>query len=76
MFAERVRNSFAMNEPIFTDELLDLFSDYSRVQVFRLIDAAKEDCNLVQYSKGVYYLPQKTRLVSLPIWIRSHWELT
>lgn len=62
MFAERVRNSFAMNEPIFTDELLDLFSDYSRVQIFRLIDAAKEDCNLVQYSKGVYYLPQKTRL--------------
>ena len=61
MFAERVKKTYALNEPIFTEELLRLFSDYSRPQVFRLIDAAKERGEIIQYSKGVYYIPQKTR---------------
>lgn len=61
MFAERVKKTYALNEPIFTEELLRLFSDYSRVQVFRLIDEAKKRGEIVQYSKGVYYIPQKTR---------------
>lgn len=62
MFAERIQNAFDSNEPIFTEELLRLFSDYSRPQVFRMIDAAKERGEIVQYAKGVYYIPQKTRL--------------
>ncbi len=61
MFVERIQNTFDLNEPIFTDELLRLFADYSRPQVFRLIDAAKERGEIIQYSKGVYYIPQKTR---------------
>ena len=62
MFADRVKKTYALNEPIFTEELLRLFSDYSRVQVFRLIDEAKKRGEIVQYAKGVYYIPQKTRL--------------
>lgn len=62
MFTERVKSAFGLNEPIFTEELLRLFSDCSRAQVFRMIDVAKECGEIVQYSKGVYYLPQKTRL--------------
>ena len=61
MFVERIQETFDLNEPIFTDELLRLFADYSRPQVFRLIDAAKERGEIIQYSKGVYYIPQKTR---------------
>lgn len=62
MFAERIQETFDLNEPIFTEELLRLFADYSRPQVFRYIDAAKERGEIVQYAKGVYYIPQKTRL--------------
>ena len=51
MFVERIQNTFDLNEPIFTDELLRLFADYSRPQVFRLIDAAKERGEIIQYSK-------------------------
>lgn len=61
-FTERIQNTFDLNEPIFTEELLRLFSDYSRPQVFRLINAAKECGEIVQYAKGIYYRPQKTRL--------------
>jgi len=62
MFADRMKEAFALNELIFTEELLRLFSDYSRAQVFRLIDAAKERGEIIQYAKGIYYIPQKTRL--------------
>ena len=62
MFIERVKEKYALNEPIFTEELLRLFSDYSRVQAFRLIDKGKENGDIVQYAKGVYFVPQKTRI--------------
>lgn len=62
MFIERLAERFDFNEPIFTEELLKLFSDYSRVQVFRMITEAKEKKQIIQYAKGVYYMPLKTRL--------------
>lgn len=62
MFIERVKEKYALNEPIFTEDLLRLFSDYSRVQTFRLIDKGKERGEIVQYAKGVYFVPQKTRI--------------
>ena len=42
-FAQELKNNFAFNEPIFTDEILKVFSSYSRAQVFRYVDIAKED---------------------------------
>lgn len=62
MFTERLRNKFRVDEPIFTQEILELFSDYSRVQVFRLIKKATEDGDIAQYDKGIYYIPQDTIL--------------
>lgn len=62
MFIERVREKFGATEPIFTEELLALFSDYSRVQAFRFINKAKENGELIQYDKGVYFIPKQTIL--------------
>lgn len=60
MFIERLSEKFNVNEPVFTEEILDLFRDYSRAQVFRLIDKAKENKEIVRFAKGVYYIPNKT----------------
>lgn len=60
MFIERIKENFQINEPIFTQEILDLFSDYSRAQVFRFINTAKDRGEIVQFDKGIYYLPKMT----------------
>lgn len=60
MFIERLSEKFYINEPIFTEEILGLFPEYSRAQVFRYIDKAKENKDIVQFAKGVYYIPNIT----------------
>lgn len=60
MFIERLSEKFNNNEPIFTEEILGLFREYSRAQVFRYIDKAKERKEIVQFKKGVYYIPNVT----------------
>ena len=60
MFIERLKEKFDIDEPIFTQEILDLFSDYSRAQVFRFINKAKESGEIIQYDKGTYYMPKQT----------------
>ena len=58
MFAQRLREQFNINEPIFTEEIMRLFPEYSRMQVFRFINKAEE--NKVQFTKGVYFIPKIT----------------
>lgn len=60
MFIERLSEKFNINEPIFTEEILKLFPEYSRAQVFRYIGKAKENKEIVQFAKGVYYIPNIT----------------
>ncbi len=60
MFIERLSEKFNINEPIFTEEILGLFREYSRAQVFRYIHKAKESKEIVQFAKGVYYIPNVT----------------
>lgn len=60
MFIGRLSEKFNINEPIFTEEILGLFREYSRAQVFRYIDKAKESKEIVQFAKGVYYIPNVT----------------
>ncbi len=60
MFIEKVKECYDTNEPIFTDELLSMFNDYSRAQVFRLIEEAKSNNELIQFDRGVYYIPKIT----------------
>lgn len=60
MFVERLAKSFKTDEPIFTEEILELLQEYSRAQVFRYIDKAKQNKEIVQFDKGVYYIPSQT----------------
>ena len=60
MFIERVKENFGVNEPIFTEEFLKLFPDYSRAQVFRFIKKSVEKGEINHFDKGVYYIPKKT----------------
>ena len=60
MFIERLSEKFNINEPIFTEEIIGLFPEYSRAQVFRYIGKAKENKEIVQFAKGVYYIPNIT----------------
>lgn len=60
MFVERLAKSFKTNEPIFIEEILELLQEYSRAQVFRYIDKAKQNKEIVQFDKGVYYIPSQT----------------
>lgn len=60
MFIDKLIENFNINEPIFTEEILDLFKEYSRAQVFRYIDKAKENKKIIQFTKGVYYIPNTT----------------
>lgn len=60
MFIEKLREKFNIDEPIFTNEILKLFDEFSRAYVFRLINKAKDAGELVQFANGVYYIPQKT----------------
>lgn len=60
MFIDKLTENFNINEPIFTEEILDLFKEYSRAQVFRYIDKAKKNKKIIQFTKGVYYIPNTT----------------
>lgn len=60
MFVNEVKQKFNINEPIFTEELLELFSKYSRPYVFCIINELEKSGELVRYTKGVYFIPKKT----------------
>ena len=59
MFIERLKEKFTTNEPIFTNEILEMFSEYSRAYVFRLIDKAEKNGELINFDSGIYFLPKK-----------------
>ena len=42
MFLDVLRDKFGVNEPIFTQEILETFNKYSRPRVFQLIKEAEE----------------------------------
>lgn len=60
MLIERLSTKFNMNEPIFTNEIMEIFKEYSRAYVFRLIDKAEKRGEIIQFGKGVYFLPIKS----------------
>ena len=60
MFIRRLSETFRIDEPIFSEEIIGLFPEYSRVQIFRYIEKAKKNKEIVQFSRGVYYLPHTT----------------
>ena len=60
MFVAEIENAFGINVPIFAEEIIELFSKYTRAYVFRLIKKAEQAGEIVSYSRGVYFLPRKT----------------
>ncbi len=60
MLVERLKTKFNTNEPIFTNEILELFDDYSRAYIFRLIERAEKNNEIVKFDTGIYYLPIKS----------------
>ena len=56
MFIEKLNSTFRKNEPIFTEEILSAFSQYSRPRVFQFINKAEGNGELVRFDTGVYYL--------------------
>lgn len=61
MLVERLKKEFNTNEPIFTSEILDEMSEYSRSKVFQLLKKAEQEKKLIRFDKGVYYIPTETR---------------
>ncbi len=62
MFIERLKEKFNIDEPIFTNEILELFDGFTRAYVFRLINKAKSAGEIEQFDNGVYYIPKRTVL--------------
>lgn len=60
MFTERLKGLFGTNEPIFTEEIMTIFTRYSRPRIFQLINKAEENGEIVRFDTGVYYLPTIT----------------
>lgn len=58
---ERLKNKFGVNQPIFTHEILEEMSEYSRARVFQLLNKAEKDESIIKFEKGVYYIPTQTR---------------
>lgn len=58
-FSKKVKETFSYNEPIFTEELLNLFPNKSRAQVFRYVESAKENKELIKSNLGIYYLAEQ-----------------
>ena len=60
MFINKLKERFDINQPIFSEDILNIYSSYSRAYVFRMIKKAENDGKLIKFSTGVYYLPRKT----------------
>ena len=60
MLVERLKTKFNTNEPIFTNEILEMFSEYSRAYVFRLIDKAEKKGEIINFDTGIYFIPTKS----------------
>ncbi len=58
---ERLKEKFGVNQPIFTNEILEEMSEYSRPRVFQLLKKAEQEESIIKFDKGIYYIPTKTR---------------
>ncbi|MDO4500865.1 MAG: DUF6088 family protein [Erysipelotrichaceae bacterium] len=59
-YVEQLKEIYGLNTPIFTEEILEVFGDYTRAYVFRIIKKLIDLGELRQYTRGVYYFPKKS----------------
>jgi len=55
-----LKTKYGINVPIFAEEILQLYSFYSRAYVFRMIKEAEKIGALICYARGVYFIPSQT----------------
>ena len=60
MFIKRIKENFKIGEPIFAEDIISLFPEFTRAYIFRLIKKTEENGELIKFSRGVYYIPKKT----------------
>ena len=60
MFIEQIKEVFGDNKPIFAKDIINMFPNYSRAYVFRLIKKSMASQEIIKFSNGVYYIPSKT----------------
>lgn len=56
---------FGINEPIFTDEIKELFPDVTEMTIFNWLNTALEEESIRKFQRGVYYIPDKSSLYGL-----------
>ncbi len=61
LVVERLKSKFGVNQPIFTSEILEEMSEYSRPRVFQLLKIVEQEQMLIKFDRGVYYIPTETR---------------
>ena len=71
MLVERLKKNFNTNEPIFTNEILEMFSEYSRAYIFRLIKKAEKKGEIINFDTGVYFIPTKSIIGSSTITVED-----
>ena len=60
MFVNRLKDCFGYNKPIFTEDIFQCMSEYSRQRIYQLISKAINDGALARFDTGIYYLPTET----------------
>ena len=60
MFVERIKKEFTSGKPIFIEDILILFPEFTRAYIFRLLKKAITSGELIRFSRGVYCIPKKT----------------
>ena len=60
MLIEKIRNFYGDGKPIFTEDILSLFPEYTKAYIFRILKKAEEEGRIVRFSRGVYCIPKKT----------------
>ena len=60
MLIEKLKEKYKVGEPIFIEDILLLFPEYTRAYVFRLIKRAEANGEIYKFSRGVYYLPKES----------------
>ncbi len=60
MISESLIEKYGYNTPIFADEILALFSMYSKQYVYRLIKEEEATHQISKIGTGVYYIPKMT----------------
>ena len=67
MLIKNLKKRFKLNEPIFTNEILEVMQEYSRPRVYQMIKEAEEKKELVRYDNGIYYMPKQNEIgLSVP----------